>query len=136
MACLAAFVMPAAAAEPPAIRETKDWIIISGIGFEGKGPLPWTHAIRKDTILSAGIRPDPSSLYPPDGGEKVYHNASAEEIAKLPVVIDVATTELAARSASENKTYIITGLTNATAPAALEKILNAAKVPAEAGAGK
>lgn len=136
MACLTAFVVSAAADEPPAIRETKDWIIISGIGFEGKGPLPWTHAIRKDTILSAGIQPDPSSLYPPSGGERVYHDASAEEIAKLPVVLNVTTTELDSANASQNKTHMIRGLTNATAPAALEKILNAAKVPAEAGAGK
>lgn len=125
IACLAASIAPIFAEDPlPTIRENKEWIIISGIGFEDKGPLPWTHAIRKDTILSVIIQPEPNILYP-DGvaGGKKFHGTPKDEITKLAARIEITTSELAPSEGSTNKRYIIQGLTNATAPGILEKIL-------------
>ena len=123
---LAASILPTLA-EEPTIREAKDWIIISGTGFEEKGPLPWTRAIRKDTILSLSIRPDPYTLFPIDNQgnrqEKKFHDTPKDQIPKLGAVIDITIARTRDSDDSSNVIYTIEGLSNATAPAFLEKIL-------------
>lgn len=129
---LAASVLPIFA-EEPTIREAKDWIIISGTGFEEKGPLPWTRALRKDTILSLSIRPDPYTLFPSDDQgnrqEKKFHDTPKDQIPKLGAVIDITIARTRGSDDSSNVIYTIEGLTNATAPAFLEKILELIQKP-------
>jgi len=126
---LAASILPSFA-EEPTIREAKDWIIISGTGYEQSGPLPWTHAIRKDLILSVTIEPSVSVIYPEDKGPMKFHDTPKAEIAKLAAAIEITTSELPPGSgAPSNKRYTIEGFTNATAPAFLDKILEAIQKP-------
>lgn len=131
---LAASILPTFA-EEPTIREAKDWIIISGTGFEEKGPLPWTRAIRKDTILSLSIRPDPYTLYPIDDQgnrqEKKFHDTPKAQIPKLGAVIDITIARTKGSDDSGNVIYTIEGFTNTTAPVFLEKILEAIQKPTE-----
>jgi len=113
------------AEEPlPTVRTSKDWIIISGTGFEDKGPLPWVHMIRKDIILSINMVPDPAMIYPDSEPQpRKFHGTTEEGIAKLAACIDITTTELDSSGAA--KTYTIRHLTNTTAPVVLEKIIKA-----------
>lgn len=74
------------------------------------------------------IRTDFISLYPTDGSKpKKLDGASAEEIAALPAIIMITTTEIGTDGA--NKVYEVPGLTIGTAPEFLQKILEAAKKP-------
>ena len=110
--------------EDVAMHESREWVIISGTGFEDKGPLPWTYAIKKSTILSACIQTDPRILYPQEGPRQ-FHDTTPEEVEKLPAIIRITTTELTSSTSPQNKTHTISGLTHATAPLMLEKILAA-----------
>ena len=126
---LAASILPTPA-EEPTIREAKDWIIISGTGFKQSGPLPWTHAIRKDVILSVHIEPSGRVIYPGDNqGPMKFHDTPKDEIAKLAAAIEITTSEITDGSASQNKRYTIEGLNNTTAPAFLNKILELIQNP-------
>ncbi len=109
-----------AEAQQPTFRETADWIIISGFRDFGKGALPWTFAIRKDSVKSVTVWTD-HGMIPSTDESKRYE--AQEEIQKLPAVIHVTTDELG--TSGENKQYEICGLTHETAPAMLEKILEA-----------
>jgi len=127
---LAASLLPTLA-EEPTIREAKDWIIISGTGYQKSGPLPWTHAIRKDLILSVHIEPSVSVIYPGETqGPMRFHDTPKNEIAKLAAAIEITTSESPPDTrGSFNKRYTIEGFTNTTAPAFLEKILEAVQKP-------
>lgn len=107
--------------QPPTLRETSDWIIVSGYRDYGKGALPWTVAIKKSSVKSAVITTDDHLLSKEDSSKRFQ---SPEEIQQLPAVIRITTDELG--PGGENSRYEITGLTHATAPAMLEKILGAA----------
>ena len=125
IACLGILLASAsqgdAADQEPSLRETKDWIVISGISDGENGPLPWSFAIKKSTILSVTIDTHHRVLF--DNGKPVkYRGASLEEIDNLPANIRVSTSEL---TGSGNRIFHITGLTHATAPLLLEKMLAA-----------
>jgi hypothetical protein len=126
---LATSILPTFA-EEPTIREAKEWIIISGTGFEQSGPLPWTHAIRKDLILSVTIQPSASLIYPEGKGPMKFHDTPKDDISKLAAAIEITTSESPPDSrGSFNKRYTIEGFTNATAPAFLDKILELIQKP-------
>lgn len=118
----------------PTLRETGEWIIISGNAEDGsnRGPLPWMHAIRKSAVVSVTIETDFFGIDQSGSGEgKKFHAASAEEIGALPAHIRITTTELA--SGGDYRQYWIRGLTHASAPAMLEEILRATVPPGAAG---
>ncbi|MEI7913053.1 MAG: hypothetical protein WCK77_25825 [Verrucomicrobiota bacterium] len=121
----------------PVLRENGAWVMISGTANPGrgypKGTLPWTYAIRKSAVMSVCIQTDYEALHQAFGNELNYTNATPEEIQALPAVISITTTELAVQGASASvyKTYEIKGLTHASAPAMLEKILQAIKISTE-----
>ncbi len=119
--------------EEPTLRDTKDWIIISGVGADfgdpQNGPLPWSVAIKKSTILSVTIDTHHSAQADKDGRPISYRGASRDELYSLPANIRVATSELAG---SGNKVFHIGGLTHASAPLMLEKIIAATESPAKA----
>lgn len=120
--------------QPPTFRETADRIIASGAYDFGKGPLPWTIAIKKSSIKSVTISTDTFALARGPEGNDHKRYESAEEIQQLPAIIIITTDEFA--SGGESKTYQITGLTHASAPAMLEKILGAASNPGAIGGTK
>lgn len=85
--------------------------------------------------MSVCIHIDYSAIHPTDGSKpKNDDGASAEEIAALPAYIEITTTEM--DSDGRNKQYQVSGLTNGTAPAFLEKILEAAQKLESSGGTK
>ncbi len=138
LACLGLLLASAsrgfAADQEPILRETKDWIIISGIsasaGDPQNGPLPWSFAIKKSTILSVTLGTSHRVLSDKDHRPINYQDAAPEEIGKLPADVRIITSEL---TGSGNKSFHIDGLTHASAPAMLEKIIAAAGSSGETG---
>ena len=119
-------LLDAVEANESAFRQNVDWIILSGNaeGHSRRGPLPWIYAIRKSLVVSACIETDFSQVDQPGSpDEKKFNDASEDEIQKVPAMILITTSELAGDGAF--KEYVIRGLTHATAPAMLEKILEA-----------
>ena len=109
----------------PQVRIENGWIVVSYTRTHPQnGPLPWSHAIRKDVITSASIVSDFGAFYPDDGKPpKSFDGASEEEIANAPAIIEIITTELNHDGGS--KKYEIHGLTHGTAPAFLQRLLDA-----------
>ena len=103
---------------PPTFRTTNEWLIISGYRNYSDGNLPWTFAIKKSSIKSMSIWTDRSNL--PSGP---INATTPAQIDALPSTISITTDEL--DSSGANSRFEVTGLTNATAPALLEKLLEA-----------
>lgn len=123
--------LSAAEEKPPTFRQTAEWIIVSGNAADGgqRGPLPWTYAIRKSAVVSMCIETDIYAADQLNGGkDKKFHEATAEEIQAAPALIVITTTEV--QGGGNFKYYCVRGLTHATAPAMLEKMLEA-MTPAE-----
>lgn len=120
-----AIVLPAslsAEIKPPTLRVTSEWLVISSYHDHGDSVLPLTVALRKNSIKSINIWTDRSKLSSED-----LKDITPEKIENLPATIYIVTDERDTSGA--NKTYQVAGLTNATAPAMLEKLLNAAGDP-------
>lgn len=120
--------------QPPTFRETADRIIISGTRDFGKGPLPWTIAIKKSSVKSVTISTDDFILSRDTEAYKTKRYESPEEIQKLPAIITIVSDEL--KDGGANMTYDINGLNHASAPAMLEKILGATSNPGSVGGTK
>ena len=108
----------------PQLRVENDWIVVSYTRTHPQnGPLPSSHAIRKDVITSASIVSDFGAFYPDDGTPpKSFVGASEEEVANAPAIIEIITMELSHDGGG--KKYEIHGLTHGTAPAFLQKLLD------------
>jgi len=104
--------------KPPTLRTTSQWLIISGYRTYSDSTLPWTFALRKNSIKSMSIWTDRSTLPPGP-----VNATTPAQINELPATISIITDEL--DSSGANSRYEVTGLTNATAPAMLEKLLEA-----------
>ena len=116
-----AIALPAtlsAEVKPPTFRTTSEWLIISGYRDNGDGALPWTFAFKKSSIKSMSIWTDRSNL-----SSSPLTATPPAQIDALPASIYIITDEL--DSSGANSRFEITGLTNATAPAMLEKLLEA-----------
>ncbi|HEY1123668.1 MAG TPA: hypothetical protein VGE67_18775 [Haloferula sp.] len=103
----------------PTLRTTSEWLVISGYRDNGNGALPWTFALKKSSIKSISIWTD-LSKHPSENLKDI----TPEQIENLPASIYIVTDEL--DSSGANSRFEITGLTNASAPAMLEKLLDAA----------
>ena len=116
-----------AAEHTPSIKVSEDWIVISGYAnYHEFGALPWIHAIQKTKIMSVSIETDSSAMRPADGSKpKNFDGASVEEIAALPVYVQITTTELSDEGA--NKRYHLPGFRYDNAPAFLQQIIEAVK---------
>lgn len=120
-----AITLPAtlhAEVKPPTLRTTSEWIIISGFYDSGDSILPWTHALKKSSIKSITIWTDRSKH-----SSEQLKDLTPEKIDQLPATIYITTDER--DTSGSNKRYEVAGLTNATAPAMLEKLLDAVGDP-------
>ena len=107
---------------PPTLRTTGEWLVISGYRDNGDGALPWTFAFKKSAIKSMSIWTDRSNLPPGP-----LNATTPAQIDALPASIYIVTDER--DSSGANSRFEVTGLTNASAPAMLEKLLDAASDP-------
>ena len=106
----------------PTLRANGEWLVISGYRTYSDATLPFLFAIKKKSIKAMSIWTERSNL-----PNKPLEVTTPAQIDALPATISITTDEL--DSSGANSRYEVTGLTHATAPAMLQKLLDAVSDP-------